>query len=223
MLTKKEKIVGVIILLVIIIGIVLFFVFSSKKGSTTDNTKSTNNNTTKAASTNNNTTKATSTNNNTTTAASTNNKGKSSSTTINSSGSVISKPSTLQNATQVFQLVQYFDKGNPVTGFGGNIQPYPVQGFYLENQSKQTMTSVTLTLTNGYNNIGIWIYTIAAAGNQAPQSAWQTYYQTTATANKSSYTGTITVPCSIPPGGAFIVNMMQTNSGSATFVSATYE
>jgi hypothetical protein len=204
MLTKKEKIIiGVIILLVIIIGIVLFFVFSSKKGSTTDNTKSTNNNTTKAASTNN--------------------KGKSSSTTINSSGSVISKPSTLQNATQVFQLVKNYNKGNPVTGFGGNIQPYPSQGFYLENQSKQTMTSVTLTLTNGYNNIGIWIYTIAAAGNQTPQSAWQTYYQTTATANKSSYTGTITVPCSIPPGGAFIVNMTQTNSGSATFVSATFE
>ena len=129
---------------------------------------------------------------------------------------------TMQNSTKLYELVTYFNKGAMISGYSGTLQPSPVQGFYLENQSQEMITGVNVTVTNGYNNVAVWIYTINAEGNQAQQSTWQTYYQTTPLANNGSYTQTINIPCAIPPGGAFILNMVQTNSGGATFNSVTF-
>ena len=97
-------------------------------------------------------------------------------------------------------------KGNIIEG---NKMSFNGNGMYIENVSSTIIKSINLTINNTYNNIGVWTYTIDSEGQADRQGEWSTYYQTTPLG--TIFTDTYTIPCNVPPGGAFIVNGKQSS------------
>ena len=128
--------------------------------------------------------------------------------------------------TLLYMLKTATTKGDFIGGNGGPISSggTPDPGYYLENNSDKNITSVNVTINNGYNNVGVWLYTVDAKGSET-SGEWYTMYQTTPIIEGSStvgYTGTYAIPCNIAPGGGFIVNTTQTNGGSVKFNSVVF-
>jgi hypothetical protein len=127
--------------------------------------------------------------------------------------------------TLLYMLKTATTNGDFIGGNGGPISSggTPDPGYYLKNNSDKNITSVNVTINNGYNNVGVWLYTVDSKGSET--SGWDTRYQTTPIIEGSStvgYTGTYAIPCNIAPGGAFIVNTSQTNGGSIKFNSVVF-
>ena len=134
----------------------------------------------------------------------------------------------LQNSTSVYELLSdNINKGNELPTFSNLINTSSkVNGFYLQNKSNLYIKSVNVTIQNGYNNIGVWLYTNTKEGENIPGSNWSTEYQTNilkdAKGSNVGYTDTYNIPTDIPPGGAFIVNTKQTTVGAVIFNSVTF-
>ena len=123
--------------------------------------------------------------------------------------------------------LQNINKGNELPTFSNLINTSSkVNGFYLQNKSNLYIKSVNVTIQNGYNNIGVWLYTNTKEGENIPGSNWSTEYQTNilkdANGSNVGYTDTYNIPTDIPPGGAFIVNTKQTTVGAVIFNSVTF-
>jgi hypothetical protein len=132
--------------------------------------------------------------------------------TVQPSGSAIP-------GTALYILKTATTKGDFIGGNGGPIDwnPNPVAGYYLENTSDKNIISVNVTIINGFDRAGVWLYTVDTGGSA---TSWDTKYQTTPiTGPGGGYTGTYTIQCNIAPGGAFVVNTSQTTDGSIKFNS----
>ena len=114
---------------------------------------------------------------------------------------------TVSTTTTIHQN-QYTDAPPEPPSYANAYTPGKAnQGYYIENTGTVPITSVTATISAGYANMGIWTYTLQKEGQVVPGSEWNTLYPPIA---GQSYT----MPCNVPPGGAFVINTSQTNAGS---------
>ena len=132
-------------------------------------------------------------------------------TTIHQNQYTDAPPEPSGRAVAVYNLRETYYKGTALPDAPSYANAYTPgkanQGYYIENTGTVPITSVTATISAGYANMGIWTYTLQKEGQVVPGSEWNTLYPPIA---GQSYT----MPCNVPPGGAFVINTSQTNAGS---------
>jgi len=92
------------------------------------------------------------------------------------------------------------------------------QGFYFENLSNTNIINVNVTINEGTQE-KIIVYVVQSEG--VPPTTWLA--DITPLPSGTIFSGTFNIPCSVPPGGALIINTTNQSSGSVTFNSATFE
>ena len=132
-------------------------------------------------------------------------------TTIHQNQYTDAPPEPSGRAVALYNLRETYYKGTALPDAPSYANAYTPgkanQGYYIENTGTVPITSVTATISSGYANMGIWTYTLQKEGQVVPGSEWNTLYPPIA---GQSYT----MPCNVPPGGAFVINTSQTNAGS---------